>query len=56
MQVGIMKPLASFGTQKEATEYVHDLVRTKTGTKSEIFIERGLQTAEVDTTGSPRRE
>lgn len=56
MQVGIMKPLASFDTQKEATEYVQDLVRTKNGSKSEIFIERGLQTAEADTTDSRRRE
>jgi uncharacterized protein YfkK (UPF0435 family) len=56
LKVGILKPLASFDTQKAATEYVHDLVSAKNGLKAEIFIERGLQTAEVDTTGSPRRE
>lgn len=56
LEVGIMKPLASFDTQKQATEYVQDLVRTKNGVKSEIFIERGLQTLKDDTTGSRRRE
>jgi hypothetical protein len=56
MEVGVEKPLASFDTQKDATEYAHDLSSTKNGSKLEIFSERGTQIAEVDPTNSPRRE
>ncbi|MHB1141222.1 MAG: DUF2188 domain-containing protein [Sulfuricaulis sp.] len=56
MEAGIEKPLASFDTQKDAIEYAHDLGSTKDGSKLEIFNERGMQIAEVDTTSSPRRE
>lgn len=56
MEVGVEKPLASFDTQQDATEYAHDLGSTKDGSKLEIFNERGVQIAEVDTTHSPRRE
>lgn len=55
LQVGVTKPLASFGTQKEATEYVHGLVNTINVLRPEIFI-RGAQMAEADTTDSPCRE
>ncbi|MCR4346434.1 MAG: DUF2188 domain-containing protein [Sulfuricaulis sp.] len=48
MEVGIMKPLASFDTQKQATEYVHDLASAKDGSKVEILSELGMQIAEVE--------
>ena len=56
MEAGVEKPLASFDTQKDATEYAHDLGSAKDGSKVEIFSERGVQIAEVDATNSPRRE
>ena len=56
MEAGVEKPLASFDAQKDASEYACDLAGTKDGSKVEIFNERGVQIAEVDTTISPRRE
>jgi hypothetical protein len=48
MEVGVEKPLASFDTQMEATEYAHDLGSAKDGSKVEIFNEHGKQIAEVE--------
>ena len=49
-EVGVEKALASFDTQKDASEYAYDLSGTKKGSKVEIFNERGVQIAEVETT------
>lgn len=47
MEAGVEKPLASFDTQNDASEYAFDLASTKDGSKVEIFNEHGAQTAEV---------
>ena len=47
MELGVEKPLASFDTQKDASEYVFDLASTKDGSKVEIFSKHGAQIAEV---------
>ena len=47
MEAGVEKPLASFDTQKDASEYVFDLACTKDGSKVEIFSEDDAQIAEV---------
>ena len=47
MEAGVEKPLASFDTQKDASEYVFNLASTKDGSKVEIFSEYGTQIAEV---------
>ena len=47
MEAEVEKPLASFDTQKDASEYVFDLACTKDGSKVEIFSEFGAQIAEV---------
>jgi hypothetical protein len=47
MEAGVEKPLASFDTQKDASEYVFDMAITKDGSKVEIFSEHGAQIAEV---------
>ncbi|HSD96722.1 MAG TPA: DUF2188 domain-containing protein [Sulfuricaulis sp.] len=46
-EAGVEKPLASFDTQNDASEYVFDLAITKDGLKVEIFSEYGAQIAEV---------
>lgn len=47
MELGVENPLASFDTQKDASEYVFVLASTKDGSKVEIFSEQGVQLAEV---------
>lgn len=47
MEVGVEKPLASFDTQDDASEYAYDIASTKYGSKVEIFNEYGVQTVEV---------
>ena len=47
MEAGVEKPLASFDTQNDASEYAFDLASTKDGSKVEIFSEQGAQIAEV---------
>jgi hypothetical protein len=47
MEVGVEKPLASFDTQNDASEYAFDLASTKDGSKVEIFNEHAAQIAEV---------
>jgi GGDEF domain-containing protein len=46
MEAGVEKPLASFDTQNDASEYAFDLASTKAGSKVEIFNEHGAQIAE----------
>ena len=47
MEADIGKPLASFDTQNDASEYAFGLAGTKDGSKVEIFSEQGTQIAEV---------
>jgi hypothetical protein len=47
MEAGIEKPLASFDTQNDASEYAFGLAGMKDGSKVEIFSEKGTQIAEV---------
>jgi hypothetical protein len=48
MEAGVEKPLASFDTQKDASEYVFDLAITKGGSKVEIFNKHAPQISKVD--------
>lgn len=48
LEEGIAKPLASFDTQKDASEYACEIARTKEGSRVKIFDEKDVQTAEVE--------
>ncbi len=52
MEIGIEKPLASFDTQKDASEYAYDLASAKKGSTVEMFNERGAPMKEVDSSHS----
>lgn len=47
LEAGVEKPLASFDTQNDASEYAFYLASTKDGSKVEIFSEHGAQIAEA---------
>lgn len=47
MEASFEKPLASFDTQNDASEYAFGLASTKDGSKVEIFSEQGAQIAEI---------
>lgn len=49
MEAGIKKPLASFETRKDASEYAYDLAETRDGSKVEVFDEQGVQQKEPET-------
>lgn len=48
IEEGIAKPLASFDTQKDASEYACEIAHSKEGSRVKIFDEKGVQTAEVE--------